>query len=192
MKKILFALLLIPALFLLPSSCKKGDNDPFISFRSRKARIANDWTCKSLNAQLTFSEPSGTGAYSIGYSGSNISISDSDPATPSSSLSYSFKLKIEKDGKFTGMEYLDGEMNYVEGTWNFNGKIGEDKNKESITLKITRSTMGTDAGIFFVMGGTLTCKIKELREKRMLLEIDSFIYADADSFSKMKGEFIFE
>jgi hypothetical protein len=192
MKKIIFVLLLVPALFLIPSSCKKGDNDPFISFRSRKARIVNDWTCKTINAQHTFSEPSGTDVYSIGYSGSNISISDSDPATPSSSLSYSFKLKIEKNGKFTAMEYLDGEMNYVEGNWNFNGKIGEDKNKESVTLNITRSTMGTDVGIFFVMGGTFTCKIKELRDKRMVLEIDSFIYADADSSNKMKGEFIFE
>ena len=47
MKKIIFllAVAVISATFI--SSCKKGEDDPFISFRSRDSRIIGTWTLKS-------------------------------------------------------------------------------------------------------------------------------------------------
>jgi len=55
MKKYLSIVLLISVVlgtFTL-SSCKKGPNDPFISLRSRKARMVGDWTIAKYSYERT-------------------------------------------------------------------------------------------------------------------------------------------
>ena len=49
MKNFTFNLLLFIIIIVVftMSSCKKGEDDPFISFRSRKARITGEWNLKS-------------------------------------------------------------------------------------------------------------------------------------------------
>lgn len=44
-----FFLLALSLFLILPfQSCKKGEDDPFISFRSRKARVVGEWTVKEI------------------------------------------------------------------------------------------------------------------------------------------------
>jgi hypothetical protein len=38
-----YYLLVFGLLFLFPAACKKGENDPLISLRTRKDRVAGDW-----------------------------------------------------------------------------------------------------------------------------------------------------
>ena len=45
-------LLLILALVAAFTSCKKGENDPFLSLKSRKGRLAGDWIVKSATYTL--------------------------------------------------------------------------------------------------------------------------------------------
>jgi hypothetical protein len=47
MKKILFAIA-IALVVTIVSSCRKYEEGPMISFRSRTSRVANDWTVKSV------------------------------------------------------------------------------------------------------------------------------------------------
>ena len=35
------------------SGCRKGEEDPFISFQSRKARLSGDWTVDAMNRNVT-------------------------------------------------------------------------------------------------------------------------------------------
>ncbi len=44
---------------LATPSCKKGENDPFISFSSRKARVAGDWQLTGLEFEGVNTEPDG-------------------------------------------------------------------------------------------------------------------------------------
>ena len=55
MKRYLSVVLLISVVFgsLTLDSCKKGPNDPFISLRSRKARIVGDWIISKYNMEYT-------------------------------------------------------------------------------------------------------------------------------------------
>lgn len=55
MKKneIIAGLLIIMFTVLGFQSCKKGEDDPFFSFRSRKARVIGEWTCDSLTSFVT-------------------------------------------------------------------------------------------------------------------------------------------
>ena len=51
MKKSLLALVAISVVASgTLSSCKKGENDPFLSLRTRKARLVSDWKLKDGHA----------------------------------------------------------------------------------------------------------------------------------------------
>ncbi len=52
--RIFSALLAVVMMLTLLEGCfKKGDNDPWISFRSRTARLAGDWTVDQFNAKYS-------------------------------------------------------------------------------------------------------------------------------------------
>ena len=59
--------------------CKKGPNDPFLSLRSRKARVAGEWTIVRMvdEYQSTFSSTNSSGQVT-GSSKSTIEIDDDD------------------------------------------------------------------------------------------------------------------
>jgi hypothetical protein len=190
MKKIIFALVLLPALFLIPSSCKKGADDPFISLRPRKSRIAKEWMCNSFSGRLTSVESGNTYVGGLNYSGSTLTVSETN--YPTYYVPYSLRIRFDKDGKFTATELYDSESIYVEGTWNFTGKIGEEKNKESVSITITRSIgSGTD-GLFMLTGNTTVYHIKELRKDELVLTTDSYSYTDGADHSQLTGEFAFK
>lgn len=53
MKKPIFALLSASLLLGGLASCKKGENDPALSLKSRKARLTADWTVSSITQTST-------------------------------------------------------------------------------------------------------------------------------------------
>lgn len=50
---ILLLIVFVSSTFVLESCFKKGPNDPFISFRSRKARVVGDWKIKDYSIETT-------------------------------------------------------------------------------------------------------------------------------------------
>ncbi|HRH63758.1 MAG TPA: hypothetical protein PLI68_10565, partial [Bacteroidia bacterium] len=48
-------LVVLAAVSVLPA-CKKGEEDPFLSLRSRKSRVAGEWTVESREEKVTTSK----------------------------------------------------------------------------------------------------------------------------------------
>jgi hypothetical protein len=114
-------------------SCKKGENDPFLSFRSRKGRVAGEWKVSSGSGSST----NGQGVSSTWtFDGTTLTqIQGSNPSTTPYTIEYTF----DKDGSFTQIDVTSvGQTTLTtttSGTWNFTGKVGEDKNKDRIVMR---------------------------------------------------------
>ncbi len=119
--------------------CKKGENDPFLSLSSRKARVAGEWNVTAGEGSDANSSPASTTTWT--YDGATYK-QTSGSTTTSTDLVVSYT--FEKDGTYktvsttsaTGYKY---ELTQS-GTWNFTGKIGEDKNKDHLVMKTLVST----------------------------------------------------
>jgi len=122
---------------LLPT-CKKGENDPFLSLRSRKAKITGEWKLKSGNSSYTYNDTTET----ITYHETKVDVvySTSDSGTIASvSISYTERWTINKDYSF---KIIQNNFDYYieySGYWNFYYKDKELdlKNKEAIIFRVT-------------------------------------------------------
>jgi len=145
------------------TSCKKGENDPFLSLRSRKARVTGKWNLttsthylddrNSDNDAIIFTQEVADGIRSI-----TVEILEQGTVQPdltgTTKQEYQTVLEINKDGTFTqtivvttieqqGMT-VEGETTtqILSGTWAFVGKSnsGDLKNKEAIALTYLNSS----------------------------------------------------
>jgi hypothetical protein len=149
-KIVLAAAVVLPALF---TGCKKGENDPFLSIHSRKARVAGEWKVtdgKGTDVQTgTNSFGSTTTTDNWTYDGATWTNSRTVAFTPTSgsgtsgttttSTSITMSYTFDKDGTWKSTEVVtatNGDMTTTNtsGTWNFTGGVGEIKNKEQIAL----------------------------------------------------------
>jgi hypothetical protein len=175
MKKIVSPLVLLALLSsLFFTTCKKGQSDPAISLRTRKARVVGEWRIKSGNASVTIEE---TGAAPFNqahqFDGSTTMINE----TESGNVAYIYKaayvltLKCKKDGSFELTENYAGKNVIASGKWNFIGGVGEAKNKESIVFVVDHVTSGyLDGHLFNKWTSEFTYKIVGLHNKEMILE----------------------
>ena len=112
------------------SSCKKGENDPFLSLKSRKARISGEWQLVDGSSTNTNTFGGITDTYTTTYTSS--SYTSSGGAT----YAYTEKMTIEKDGTYEVQITDDGDSFTVKGVWFFSGKVKDLdlKNKEAIVM----------------------------------------------------------
>lgn len=152
------------ALLLATPSCKKGENDPFLSLSSRKARVSGEWTVTGYESTETVTQNDGDyNQMSQSLSGSTITVSStnydaSDGSTVTSSGTYTLNegsFTFDKDGTWSRVwnatytstsEYDIFGTTYTtvtttvttrteSGTWSFVGKTKDEyKNKERIVL----------------------------------------------------------
>lgn len=130
------------------TECKKGENDPLISLRTRSSRLAGDWECKSMIrtdstsvGQISISTLIDN-SFSIEFPNSN-----EQDRVGTGSLSYSF----DKEGAYseevvTDVSYESGEYRFeytedkkIKGAWYWLGENekGGVKNKEIAILQET-------------------------------------------------------
>jgi hypothetical protein len=148
----------IITLFIFTSfySCKRGDDDPFLSFNSRKARVTGEWIIENWKEESSYttsysydgiqSTNSGNSKYEI--NGNNITISETNTySTGISTYNYnggvSAKISFKKDGTFSRIiEFKNVSATIVyegnsstgiingtsetSGTWNFLGGVEKD------------------------------------------------------------------
>ncbi len=144
---------------LSASSCKKGANDPFLSLKSRKARLAGEYTVSKLESvEVITGEYSETtitkdfdGTTMFEKTVNSFSQSPESVSYPVSAATW----KFNKDGTWemlwhhlktvvTEDQYYKTttETDYTEersGTWSFIGKIKKQyKNKERVQLSILK------------------------------------------------------
>ena len=211
-QKFVLGLLVVAA--VLPS-CKKGDDDPFLSLRSRKGRVAGDWTVdarvKTETQSNSSSSTSTTTTTTI--SGSNWTQTHSNSSDVHTGA-VTFTFKFDKDGKWSsvyeltetdntgGVTTTSVEHTESSGIWNFLGKIGDAKNKENMSVSTTSETTKTTfTSTFFPSSTNVTTKtysenenveiwkITELKNKEMMVEmtIDNSSVTNSGSTSKTSG-----
>lgn len=71
MKKVIFSIAAVALIATSFTSCKKGANDPFLSFKSRKGRLAGDWTVASMSYSSSWSNTTSSGGTSTTSSGTS-------------------------------------------------------------------------------------------------------------------------
>ena len=169
MKKVLLLIFVIalPVMIFTFSGCKKGENDPFMSLHSRKARLVGEWKLADGNIQ---SVSNGTSTLEV-YNGNTCTLTDSD-----TTVTYPFteELTFNSDGTYERVVMNDGAVETVEGYWTFGrkSKEGELKNKETVILR-TLSRVYTSGGSTstYQYEGTqcpvAVYKLDELRNKKM-------------------------
>lgn len=137
MKNILLILAVLAAL----TSCKKGDNDPFISLKSRKGRLSGDW--KVINATYTLNDTLWV------YDGTTL-IKSLDGAELNR-ITVTHEISFTKSGDYTvnkssiypadffAPNTNEITTNYLEtGIWNFTGGAGDSKTKSQLLLQPER------------------------------------------------------
>ncbi len=144
MKKLLVLVLLSGIVF---GACKKGENDPFISLKTRKARLSGEWKMTFMERTIndTLFTFDGTTVTKI-YGGTTLGTYTSE-----------YKLEFTKQGKYTITETLTYPENYFqegtpsltfknfeEGIWNFTGGAGDTKNKSQLLLMPEREEQQLD------------------------------------------------
>lgn len=175
-----FILLVVFAGLIGLNSCRKGEDDPFISFRSREARLTGEWKLNS--GSINYSDTSGN--ETITYTVNSIS-------SIYISLQYSEKWSIKKDGSFEMNSNIEGNTTKLDGYWCFGNKVkGMDlKNKEYVIFHVTSETdvdywgnvtninyTGIKCPIYYFI-------IKELRNKKMVVNSDGTYISKLNSIT---------
>ena len=167
--------LLFLTLVFLFSECKKGEEDPSVSLRTRKNRLTGEWRLAKGSASYT------TDGYNESYTfdGTNLVLFITQSAYYYYGK-YTLSLTIEKDGSFTFNENHSPVILEASGTWNFNTGVGESKKKEEVTFLIDKVKKGyTNGDHFFNRGSThFVYKITELRKKQLTISTSGKIYTD--------------
>ena len=86
-------------------ACKKGDNDPFLSLRSRKDRLSGLWTVKEETVNEVITIPGSTTTNNVVYDGqmaisSSVTVASGVSTTTIDTSKYSVSLDIKKTGNY--------------------------------------------------------------------------------------------
>ncbi|SFT66364.1 hypothetical protein SAMN05216474_1633 [Lishizhenia tianjinensis] len=118
-------------------ACKKGEDDPFLSLRTRDARISGEWKLESYSSKdiqiLTYNLQADTIYYeSFDFDGDNEIYYYVDTASSDyESIEVDYTMTIEKDGSYTQTtDYLYGQS-VTSGNWWWSN---DGKNKTKISF----------------------------------------------------------
>lgn len=167
LKIILLVLIAISAF-----SCKKGENDPFLSLHSRKARVVGEWTLKSG---------------SITYNGST---------TTYPQANYTETIEFKGDHTYTRTTVNNNNTSVEKGSWAFSGaaKDVELKKKEALILYCTSYTSGSSTDTYtgsYALSGPNVWLIDRLANKEMVVKKDGTA-SDGGGTSTLSGTLTYE
>lgn len=150
MKKLQILMFILSSVVVL-SACKKGEDDKFLSLKSRKARLAGEWNIRSISGSSKNVSGSGTETITYNYNNGVLSTNtDGDIETKGFSLVYNFDKKgtyeIISNESSVGYQYSSTSI----GNWTFLGKSkeAERKNKEFVSLFETSFQSSGTQGLF--------------------------------------------
>lgn len=189
MKKIALAIATIALVGGSMTSCKKGENDPFLSLRSRKARLTGTWTISAGEMTTTTSFGGTSATQTTTYTATDRTVVAGGITTVYTVAENS--VTIESDGTYatTNTETLstvDGTS--VPGTtavtvtgagnWAFMGKNkdAEVKNKEAIILNATaagqQDASHNHTETFTGLSDGIVWVIDQLKNKEMIITVN--------------------
>lgn len=128
----MFTIVVVMMLHL--SGCKKGEDDPAFSLRSRKDRFSGDWSLTRGFISLTNS----TTVITTKFTATRFTTTSSLNPGQEISGSYSRNLSVNKDGTFIDEVSKNNEYYKDQGLWLFlaGNELEDLKNKEAVLFKI--------------------------------------------------------
>lgn len=188
MKKIINLLLFVVLIGTL-TECRKGEDDPLISLRSRKARVVGEWTLTSGTEKTTFvsGNPSTTNNTDYQYTQdtyvrNSSTVSQSGSTSSSSSGFFYYKITFRSNGEYSLIKQRGSSITNESGDWNFTKGVGEYKRKEQIALvpKTNSSSITNSREV------TRTLTLKELRNRVMTIVEEE---SDNETVTYQSGSF---
>ncbi|MGV3631560.1 MAG: hypothetical protein ACO1O6_10140 [Bacteroidota bacterium] len=166
------------------SACKKGEDDPFLSFRTRKTRVTGEWKVSKMESYYSSVSEDYSHTINTTYDGTTETTTNthhgpffnySETTTQVYKEGYTFR----KDGSFSYSYTSEDENSLVDGTWTFLGKNQKEnlKNKEAIILNHSQNMSGNiqaDGGII---------RISQLKNKEMVWQFFSSSVAGTTSYT---------
>ena len=153
------------------SSCKKGEEDPFLSLRSRKARLAGEWTLKTRTLKVISPTYTLTDEYADGQNHSmTVHYEAGVPVDTQISVNaYAQTYTFEKDGTYELVTVLHTGKTVEEGVWSFIKKSQQNdlQNKEAILLTPRKITGKYNNEIIAGSYHPKVYVLKQLKNKHM-------------------------
>lgn len=149
-------LMFAAAIVLLATpSCKKGENDPFLSLKTRDARITGVWELSSMSSTSTNTNiSSGTTTISTSTTNYDGTLLTTTSGGNTWSVSYSQEMTINKDGTYSMKEVDDGDTQESTGYWWW---LTDKKKKTRIALDDDWNSFAID----------------QLKNKEMILKVNT-------------------
>lgn len=166
------------------SGCKKGENDPLLSLRSRKSRLEGNWVIVKEEVSETNISGSTTEAIQSVYDGemkvtTTTTTVGALATTVIDTVKYTFNFDIKKDGNYKMIAANENKIDIVttEGTWLFLGKskLNDLKNKEAILLTTSKQVVSSNPvanSVNYENLNGLTIVIDELKNKEMMTIVE--------------------
>lgn len=153
MKKTLLYFLTIITLSAGFTGCKRGEDDPALSFASRDGRLMRSWKLTAWDETDTYVTNGSTILGTVAYDGT---IRTTTLAGFSGTESYSLEVTFDKNGICTVTEIIDGDLESDTSYWNWGNS---DKKKSFISLSSS------------VFGGTYYAS--RLTSKELVIQMNS-------------------
>ncbi len=185
------------------TGCKKGANDPALSLKSRKGRLAGDWklvkvegTSKSYftsgnSSSLTVTNYSYDGTTMTENSTNTLTMGGNSTSSTSTTVyPYSIDATFDKKGYYKMVTNDNGDIITSEGSWAFIGrsKNADLKNKEAIAMSEEKysntgnnSTSTTEGEFYF--GADMVYILDKLSSKELIVKMKyKTTYGDGDYY----------
>lgn len=162
------------------TGCKKGEGDPFLSLRTRTARLTGKWTLSKIASESVTTDADGTST-SIGeFDGETHTTTTTNANGQTTTIGYySETYEFRKDGTYSKVRTWNDNLPDVqttEGRWTFvkKNKNAKLKNKEAIVLTETKwssqnSGTSTAADNWYT---PKTYMIYQLKNEEIILNMD--------------------
>jgi hypothetical protein len=174
-----YSLLFLIITCFLSSCFKKGEDDPFLSFRSRKARVEGRWKVKSLFVRQTNTYKDHKDEYFQKLENgvatdSTVEYLNGSPLINSTKSKRKILYYFTKGGRFEMYDYRGtSDTSILMGTWSFNIRGGDKKHRELIYINLERNfntffSPPTYWLLYRTSESGLLCQLQELRHKKMV------------------------
>lgn len=162
---------------------KKGDDDPFISLQTRKARICGEW--KLVSGEISFKYSDTTEIFT--YAGSKMKYKLNGVFV--GDYTFHETMIINKKGSY-GITRGSSDLYSYEGYWYFGNKNEklEIKNKETVIFARKNLTSPTQTYNWNGLNAVNTYYIERLSERTLVIKMDYDYYA-SDTEKKEISEY---
>ena len=179
-KKTIIVLLVGAVLVSFLDSCKKGEDDPAISLKSRTARLKGEW--ELVSGVGSYVNPNYT--YTVTYSGTTATTTQ---GSNSSTRPYSEKHEFGKNNVYKYTLSDDNSMKFTEGFWTFIGGYDDYSKKEMV---LVRTKFESVASTYYNYSMSYTedempsevIRFKRLSSKECIIEYDGTTTYDSNIY----------